>query len=136
MQVVLTNRLEEKPKVLAALENFGQANQLPALAIRAADLALEEHLTNVIDYGYNDSQPHQIVVRFCLEQNELVIEVEDDGKPFDPLAQGEVDTSVPLEQKPIGGLGIHLMRSFMDGLRYRREGNKNILQMRKRLGDG
>ena len=133
VQVVLTNKLEEKRKLLAALENFAQQNHVPVLVVRAADLALEEHLTNVINYGYDDARPHEIIVRFSLEQNQLVIEVEDDGKAFNPLTRPQVDTSVPMDAKPIGGLGIHLMRSFMDGLDYRRQANKNILQMRKRL---
>ena len=106
---------------------------MPAVVVRAADLALEEHLTNVMNYAYDDAQPHQIRVRLAVEQGHLLIEVEDDGKPFNPLQASEVDTSVPLEQKPIGGLGIHLMRRFMDELHYHREGNRNVLGMRKRL---
>ena len=133
VQVVLTNKPEEKRKLLAALENFAQANQLPASVVQAADLALEEHLTNVINYAYDDAHLHQIVIRLAVEKHELVIEVEDDGKPFNPLAKAQVDTSIPLDAKPIGGLGIHLMRKFMDVLRYRREGHKNILHLRKRL---
>jgi len=119
--------------VLAGLESFAQANQLPSSVVQAADLCLEEHITNVINYGYQDDKAHQILVRFTIENNSMVIEVEDDARPYNPLARGAVDTSVPLGEKPIGGLGIHLMRSFMDELNYRREANANILQMRKRL---
>ena len=133
VEVALTNHPEDKKRLLAALSGFAQANQLPAVVVRAADLALEEHLTNVMNYAYDDAQPHQIRVRLAVEHGHLLIEVEDDGKPFNPLQASEVDTSVPLEQKPIGGLGIHLMRRFMDELHYHREGNRNVLGMRKRL---
>jgi len=101
--------------------------------VQAADLCLEEHLTNVIEYGLGDSGQHQIAVRFALEQNFFVVEVKDDGKAFDPLQRPEVNTAVPLEDKPVGGLGIHLMRRFMDELAYRRESGRNVLTMRKRL---
>ena len=115
------------------MDSFAEANNLPPQVRQAADLALEEHLTNIINYGYEDTQPHQVSVRFALEEGFLVVEVEDNGKPFNPLEAPEVDTSLPLEQKPIGGLGLHLIRKFMDDLQYRRDANKNILRMRKRL---
>ena len=133
MQVVLSNKPEEKRKLLAALEEFAQSNQLPPSVVQAADLSLEEHVTNVMNYGYNDALAHEIIVRFAVEDQEFVLEIEDDGKPFNPLAKAMVDTSVPLEEKPIGGLGIHLIRQFMDTLRYRRENDRNILHLRKRL---
>jgi hypothetical protein len=55
------------------------------------------------------------------------------GKPFNPLKNPEVNTAIPLEQRPVGGLGIHLMRRFMDELEYRRESGQNVLTMRKHL---
>ena len=61
------------------------------------------------------------------------MDVEDDGRPFDPLAVPPVDTSLPLEEKLIGGFGVHLMRQFMDELSYARESGKNVLRMRKRI---
>jgi anti-sigma regulatory factor (Ser/Thr protein kinase) len=96
-------------------------------------LCLEEHITNVIQYGFGDSGLHEIVVSLALDQDCLVVEVKDDGKAFDPLKNPEVNTSVPLEKRPVGGLGIHLMRRFMDELKYRRTSGQNVLTMRKRL---
>ena len=132
MEIVLKNQPCEKQKAAQALEQFGRDHQLPAAAVHAADLALEEHLTNLMTHGFADDLEHQITVRFSVA-SDFVIEVEDDGRPFNPLTQPEVDTSVPLSLKPVGGLGIHLMRRFMDGLDYRREGARNILRMTKRL---
>jgi anti-sigma regulatory factor (Ser/Thr protein kinase) len=63
----------------------------------------------------------------------LLVEVFDDCRPFNPLERPEVDTTKPLEEKPIGGLGVHLMRKFMDELDYRREEGKNVFRMRKKL---
>jgi anti-sigma regulatory factor (Ser/Thr protein kinase) len=134
VEIVLTSQPGDKQRLLIALETFVQEHHLPAAVRQAADLALEEHLTNITRYAYEDARPHEVVVRFELEEGCAVIEVEDDGKPFNPLQMPEVDTAVPLDSKPVGGLGIHLIRQFMDDVQYRREKDLNILTMRKRLG--
>jgi len=133
VEIVLTNQSAHREALLSALDTFAREKHLAVSVRQAADLALEEHLTNVLHYAYQDSGRHEIRVRLELEQGYLVIEIEDDGKAFDPLSLPEVDTSRPLDQKPMGGLGIHLIRKFMDEVRYRREANKNILHLRKRL---
>jgi anti-sigma regulatory factor (Ser/Thr protein kinase) len=132
LQIVLKNQPREKQKVVQALEQFGRDHQLPANVLQAADLALEEHLTNLMSYAFADDPEHEIKVRFTLA-SDFIVEVEDDGPPFNPLDLPEVDVTAPLEQRPIGGLGIHLMRRFMDELEYRSEGGRNVLRMRKRL---
>jgi len=132
LQIVLKNQPSEKQKVVQALEQFGRDHQLPAAVVQAADLALEEHLTNLMSYSLADNQEHEIKVRFTLASH-FMVEVEDDGPPFNPLQVPAVDTTVPLEQRSIGGLGIHLMRRFMDEIEYHSEGRKNVLRMRKRL---
>ena len=133
MEIVLTNQPEEQQRLLSALETFAREHHLSNSVRQAADVALEEHLTNVRRYGYDDALRHEITVLLEIEGEFLAVQVKDDGRPFDPMQKPNVDTSVPLEQKPMGGLGIHLIREFMDQVHYRREGNKNILIMRKRL---
>jgi len=132
LQLVLKNQPGERQKVARALEEFGRDHNLPANVVNAADLALEEHLTNLMSYGFPDNREHEIKVRFTLA-SDFIIEIEDDGPPFNPLQLPPVDTSVALEQRPIGGLGIHLIRRFMDGIEYHSEGGRNVLRMRKRL---
>jgi len=133
LEIILKNRPEEKRKLLAALESFVGAHQLPKAVFQAADLVLEEHLTNVMSYAYDDRQEHEIRVRLEAGAAELVIEVEDDGRAFDPTQAPEVNTSLPLDQRPIGGLGIHFIRRYMDEARYQRRANRNVLRMIKRL---
>ncbi len=133
MELILQNRPEEKERLLRALEEFSRQHRLAPAVLQAADVALEEHLTNVMAYAYEDAAPHQIRIRLTLENQRLQIEIEDDGRPYDPLSRPAVDTSLPLEEKPIGGLGIHLIRSLMDEVDYRREARKNILRMSKRV---
>jgi anti-sigma regulatory factor (Ser/Thr protein kinase) len=134
VDVVLTNKPGDRQRLVEQLHAFAREVQLPKAALQAADLALEEHLTNVINYSYEDKQTHEILVRLEIEGGALLVEVFDDGRPFDPLQRPEVDTTVPLDEKPIGGLGVHLMRKFMDELDYRREDGKNVFRMRKKLG--
>jgi anti-sigma regulatory factor (Ser/Thr protein kinase) len=133
VEVVLTNKPGDRQRLVTELEAFARQVQLPKAALQAADLALEEHLTNVINYGFEDKQIHEILVRLEIQGNALLVEVFDDGHPFNPLQRPEVDTSIPLDEKPIGGLGVHLMRKFMDELDYRREDGKNVFRMRKKL---
>jgi anti-sigma regulatory factor (Ser/Thr protein kinase) len=133
VEIVLTNQPEDRQNLAAALEAFARQNQLPARVLQAADLSLEEHITNILRYAYDDAQPRRICVRLDVLGGCLQIEVADDGRPFDPLQKPRVDTSLPLEDKPVGGLGIHLIRQFMDEIQYCREANLNILRLRKRI---
>jgi anti-sigma regulatory factor (Ser/Thr protein kinase) len=135
VEIVIQNNAREKSGLVEALQAFVAEHHLPASVLNAADLALEEHLTNVINYGYDDKEVHEIRVRLTCDEVFFHIEVEDDARPFNPLARGEVDVSAPLDDRQIGGLGVHLMRRFMDGLDYRREGQFNILHMKKRFKD-
>jgi anti-sigma regulatory factor (Ser/Thr protein kinase) len=133
VEIVLGNQTAQKQKLLSAWDTFARQQNLPAVVRHAAEVALEEHLTNIMSYAYEDTLPHEIRVRLELEEGCLAIEVEDDGRAFDPLQRPQVDTSLPLEKKPVGGLGIHLIRRFMDDVQYCRKANKNILRLRKRL---
>jgi anti-sigma regulatory factor (Ser/Thr protein kinase) len=118
-----------------AFEDFCRANCVPDAARQAADLALEEHLTNVLTYGFTEGEERWISVRLRVRNNTLCVTVTDTGSPYDPLDAPAVDTSIPLEEKPIGGLGVHLMKQVMDNLSHTREGRKNVLQMTKAFRD-
>ena len=133
MQIVLSGQPGERASVVRGLEEFCGEHRVPRDVASAADLALEEHPTNVLGYGYGPGAPHRIVVALKVESGCLCVDVEDDGKAFDPLAVSPVDTSLPLAEKPVGGLGVHLMRQFMDELSHARESGKNVLRMRKRI---
>ena len=88
---------------------------------------------NVISYGYRDTAEHEIVVRINLYDSMVRAEVEDDALPFNPLEAPEPDVTKPLEDRPVGGLGIHLTRKMMDNLEYRRMGLKNLFVMHKQI---
>jgi anti-sigma regulatory factor (Ser/Thr protein kinase) len=116
-----------------AVDKLCRRHGVPPEMLYAVKLALDEMLTNVISYGYEDQSEHLIAVRCAIADGEIVAEIEDDARPFNPLEAPSPQVETPLEEKPIGGLGIHLAKTMMDRLDYRRENGKNILIMRKRF---
>jgi sigma-B regulation protein RsbU (phosphoserine phosphatase) len=133
LEIKLTNRLSEIATVNQTLTEFGQRHGLTPKIVHDLNLALVEILTNVVSYGHADNQEHEIKVRLSTQPGEVRAEVEDDGQPFNPLEAPEPDTAKPLEERTIGGLGIHLVRKLMDGLEYQRQEGKNVLVMKKHL---
>ena len=131
LSVTARNDLAELARVSRLLEEFAARHAVPPPVVFDVSLALDEMLTNVISYGYDDDGTHDIAVRVTLHANELVLEVEDDGRPFNPLEVPPPALHQPLRERPIGGLGIYLARQVMDDVAYRREGGKNLLVMRK-----
>ena len=133
MEVSLHHQASEIPLVHDALDELAAGHSLPARCVARLHLALEEHLANIIAHGGYPGPTGTITVRFALEPEALRVEIEDDAGPFNPLNAPAVDTSLPLEQKPLGGLGILMIRKSVDELDYRRIGNRNVLVMKNRL---
>jgi serine/threonine-protein kinase RsbW len=136
MNLVAEYRLRNDPAEARRIEEwmklFAEAAQLSSEARNAFDLALVEWVTNVISYAYDDAREHWIAVRFLAAPGQARVEVEDDGREFNPLTPPPVDTAAPLEQRAIGGLGVHMIRRLMDSVEYRRESGRNILTMTRR----
>lgn len=103
----------------------------PGAAEFLADLVIEELVTNTIKYGYDDAAAHHIFVDVKYHDGQLCIEVRDNGHPFDPLAQEAPDLTLAAEDRPIGGLGIHLVRQMTDEVRYERRGDENVVTATK-----
>ncbi len=133
LELSLLNRQSEVARAQESLEQFAARHHIPGRALHEVQLAFEEHLTNIVRYAYADAREHHIHVRLTLRSRELRIEVADDGRPFNPLQHPAPDLSLPLDQRPIGGLGIHMMRKSLDALEYRRENERNMLVMIKRV---
>jgi sigma-B regulation protein RsbU (phosphoserine phosphatase) len=134
--VELKNDLSEIARLALIVDDFAQRHQVESQTARKMNLVLDEILTNIISYGYDDSGEHWITASFNLERGYWTVEVEDDGKPFNPLDTPEPDTHQLLEERPIGGLGIHLVRKNVDELEYRRQKDKNILVMKMKVKGG
>ncbi len=130
-KIVITNRVLEIRRVADFMNGFWKENNLPPEALHDVDLAVEEIIVNIISYAYDDKNEHEIIFRIGLRDRRLLLEIEDTGKPFNPLAEPAPEVNVAVEKRRPGGLGIHLVRSLMDKVRYTRHGEKNILVMEK-----
>ena len=96
------------------------------------NLALEEAVVNVMSYAYPDSQG-DVKVDIMIDDQKVVSILTDSGIPFDPTQKGDVDTTLPAEERPIGGLGIHLVKQIMDKVSYQYVDNQNILTLEKNI---
>lgn len=129
--VKLRNNISEIERLNIILFQFGKINNLSKNILFKMNLALEETVTNIIKYAYNDDTEHAILIHISLSCGILTAEIEDDGKPFNPLNSPKPDIDKPIEDRTIGGLGIHIVRNLMDKIEYRRDRNKNFLILRK-----
>jgi serine/threonine-protein kinase RsbW len=133
MRITLKNELSEIERVVDAVMLFGGEHSSPDEAITDIALALEEIITNIISYAYEDNGEHQIHVHLTLEGSVLVVKVRDDGVPFNPLEVSEIDINKPFEERQPGGLGLFFVRNLTDELAYKREQDANIFTMKKKI---
>ena len=96
-------------------------------------LALEEILTNIIRHGYDDGGAHEIDMVIRKQGDLLTLQVAADGRPFDPSRGAPPNLDLPADQRAVGGLGIHLVKSLTDALEYRREGGRNVVTVEKKI---
>jgi anti-sigma regulatory factor (Ser/Thr protein kinase) len=134
ISVTLVNQLSEVTRLSRLVEAFGEAEGLGPETVFSINLALDEVVSNVIRYAHDDDgRQHPIVVRLAIERDVLTAQVEDDGRAFNPLEAPAPDTDASIDERPMGGLGIHLVRSVMNSVEYRREDGRNVLTMKKNV---
>ena len=97
------------------------------------NLAIEEAVVNVMNYAYPAGTKGDVDIDAEANDELLKFVISDSGTPFDPTTQGEVDTTLSVEERGIGGLGIHLIRQIMDTINYERVDGKNVLTLHKKL---
>ncbi|MBN1930844.1 MAG: ATP-binding protein [Desulfobacterales bacterium] len=132
----LKNRLSELDILSRKLEAFGNSCRLSRKHLLEINLALEEIFTNIISYGYVDNADHWIKIMFSTQNGHIIIRIEDDGIPFNLVKTEKPDFECGLEERPIGGLGVYLIKQLMNDIVYERDGNKNILTMKKKFTVG
>ncbi len=131
-QLVIQNDIAELNRVVAFIDGLEEEWQLPLALITPINLVLEEALSNVIFYAYEKGSSHEIKIDFAHSSNQLDITITDTGKPFDPTQKEDPDIELSVEDRPIGGLGIFLIRKIMNEVSYERVGQENILRMSKK----
>lgn len=123
-------------EVNAAFEEFAEAHALSAAVRRSVNVALDELLANTLSHGQTGPDPCSITVEVELDQERVTVTLTDDGAPFDPFAEDAPDTTLSVEDRPIGGLGIHLVERLMDQVSYQRLEDHNVVVLVKRLANG
>ena len=133
--IVMRNDIQQIPTLSEWIEGL----HIPSELNMPINLALEEVVSNVMLYAYPDRKDGKVFVEYNETEDEkgkrLIFTVSDMGIPFDPTKKADADITLSAEERPIGGLGIHLVRRLMDEIRYERTDEKNILILIKRLTD-
>ena len=121
---------DELEQIPAAVEEFAERDNWPPDLVFKLNLVLEELGVNIVNYS---GATGEIEISLASDEETVTIEIADNGRPFNPLAELDTpDISAPLGERPVGGLGVHLVRSMMDELSYSREDGMNRLAMTKR----
>jgi Amt family ammonium transporter len=129
LQMSAKNDLSEIAIINATFGEFAKEHNLPVKIRRRMGLAFDDLLNNVISYAFRDEDEHEVEIRAELAGNRLTVTISDDGIPFNPLGIVAPDTSLSLEEREIGGLGIHLVRNMVDDISYQRRIDKNVLSV-------
>jgi len=133
--LVLPNDTSDVPRLNDFVGEVCQTVGLESIVAMQVKLAIEEAVVNVMKYAYPQGTRGDVTIEAVSNDVRLKFTIIDSGKPFDPTVLPEVDTTLPAKDRRIGGLGIHIVRQFMDSINYERSGNLNILAIRKNLTD-
>ncbi|MBO4819904.1 MAG: SpoIIE family protein phosphatase [Prevotella sp.] len=131
--ITLPNNVDEVPLLAEFVEGVCEEAGIDMSTTMSLNLAIEEAVVNVMSYAYPTNTTGKILIEaiFCNQQLRFVII--DNGKPFDPTSMDEIDTTLSVEDRDIGGLGIHLVRQIMDSINYERIDGKNVLTLTKKI---
>jgi len=129
LSISFLNNMQELTHVLQVVNVFLEPRELKSKLVYAVNLILEEILVNIIRYGYDDEDSHEIEVRIGVEEEEVALTVIDDGKEFNPLTVPPPDHSKSAMDRIEEGLGLQFVRHMRNAMEYRREGDKNMLRI-------
>ena len=120
---------EQLTELVAAVEALGERDGWSGDLTFRVSLVIDELAQNAVDYSHED-RSGDVEVEVTSRHEDVIIEIADDGIPFDPLTEApEPDLESSLEDRPVGGLGLHFTKTLMDGVEYRRESGKNRLKI-------
>ena len=120
-------------KVKEAFAGFAEGHALPEETRRSLNVALDELLANELSHATAGRDGCLVTVEAELNQGRVTVTLTDDGPPFDPFRHAAPDTTLSVEERPIGGLGLHLVQELMDEVRYQRRNGHNVVVLVKEL---
>lgn len=133
--VILKNDISELNRLADITDTFFEANGCNDLAFKV-NLCFDELVTNIVSYGFEDSNFHPIFVTLTIWRGVLQVEIRDSARAYDPFEEApEPDLDLDIDDRPIGGLGVFLVKEFMDRVTYRRDGNDNVVTLFKKLAE-
>jgi len=129
-RLTLHNNSADFARLTEFATEFCRQHKLPDEERARLLIILDELFTNVVEYGYeNAAAEGHIDVALSLQAGRLTIEFIDDGRPFDPLSKPPPDLDMPTDERPLGGVGIAIVRALVDEIGYRWDGNRNCLTL-------
>ena len=131
--LILQNEVAEISKLAIFIEELGEEFGLSPELVFNLNLVLEEAVSNVILYAYPKEEHQTISLIARKKDNQLIFVLTDSGKEFDPTQAPDADITLSAEDRPIGGLGIFLIRQIMNTVEYQRIEGKNVLTLGKEL---
>ena len=133
-EVVLEAKTENLDQLLEVMDQELKRLGCPPKKMKQVKIAIEEVFINICSYAY-DSEVGKVIVRIESDEEYAVISVQfvDEGKPFNPLENSEPDFTKPFEERDVGGLGIFMVKKYMDEVTYEYRDNQNILSMKKKI---
>ncbi len=131
--ITLPNDIHTLPRLNTLVDQVCQQAKFDETLTMQMNLAIEEAVVNVMNYAYPQGVMGEVNIMATINDKRLKFIITDSGVPFDPTAKAETDTTLSAEERPIGGLGIFLVRQLMDSVNYERVDEQNILTLRKKL---
>lgn len=125
----LTNDVNDVTKLAEWIETIGEATMLPPDKVFQLNLALEEAVVNVMNYAYPGETGMPVNISVSEDSDKLVFVIDDEGIAFDPTQKEDPDITLSADERPIGGLGIMLVRQFMQDISYERRDGHNRLSL-------
>ena len=132
LKINLTKNISDLNMLVTKLEKFFQENNTPSISMPMT-LILEELYTNTITHGASDGRDVFIEINLGIDKDELIMTYKDNGIPFNVLELPEPDLNASIENREVGGLGVHYVKALTDSVEYEYVEKQNVLKMKKKL---
>lgn len=135
-RMAIEGHIGEVARVATAFASFADAQHVPDHVRRSLQVVLDDLLANVVLHGLAGRADGEATIEVTRRPEALIVTISDNGPPFDPFVRAAPDTTLSIEARQIGGLGIHLVKQMMDEVSYERREDRNVTVLTKRLFDG
>ncbi|MCY3768244.1 MAG: ATP-binding protein [Gammaproteobacteria bacterium] len=142
LELTLKNELSEIERAAGVINEHGHSHEWPDEWLYRINVSVDELITNTVNYSYADEDTHSILLMLVATHDKLMVTIEDDGRPFNPFEKVQPPDHIEdsLEDRPIGGLGVHLVKALMDEFSYERTADGlnriTLVQLRESQDEG